>query len=62
MAHTFTDLLFHLVFSTHERARLLRGSIPRGQAEHHREMTFEEKFVLLLKKHGVDFDERYLWT
>jgi len=24
-------------------------------------MTFEEEFVLLFKKHGVEFDERYLW-
>jgi len=33
----------------------------RGQAEHHREMTFEEELVLLLKKHGIDYDERYVF-
>ena len=27
MAHTFTNLLFHLVFSTQERARLIAGPI-----------------------------------
>jgi putative transposase len=33
----------------------------RGQAEHHRKMTFQEEFLALLKKHGIAFDERYLW-
>jgi REP element-mobilizing transposase RayT len=33
----------------------------RRQAEHHRRMTFEEEFLALLKKHGVAYDERYLW-
>jgi hypothetical protein len=32
----------------------------RGQPEHHRKMTFQEEFLELLKKHGVEYDERYL--
>jgi len=24
-------------------------------------MTFQEEFVFLLKKPGVEFDERYMW-
>ena len=32
-----------------------------GQAEHHRTMTFQEEFLALLKKHRVEFDERYIW-
>jgi len=32
-----------------------------GQEEHHRKMTFQEEFVALLKKHHVEYDERYLW-
>jgi REP element-mobilizing transposase RayT len=31
------------------------------QAEHHRKMTFQEEFLALLKKHRIDYDERYLW-
>ena len=31
------------------------------QEEHHRRFTFKEEFVALLKKHGIEFDERYLW-
>jgi REP element-mobilizing transposase RayT len=33
----------------------------QGQAEHHRKMTFKEEFVALLKKHRIQYDERYLW-
>ena len=33
----------------------------RGQPEHHRRMSFKEEFVALLKKHRIQYDERYLW-
>ncbi len=33
----------------------------KGQAEHHRKMTFQEEFVALLKKHRLEYEERYLW-
>ena len=33
----------------------------RGQEEHHRKMTFQEEYRAFLKKHAVDFDERYVW-
>ena len=31
------------------------------QPEHHRKMTFQEEFIALLKKHRIEYDERYLW-
>jgi putative transposase len=31
------------------------------QEEHHRKMTFEDEFRLILKRHRVQFDERYVW-
>jgi REP-associated tyrosine transposase len=31
------------------------------QEEHHRKMTFQEEFVALLKRHNIDYDERYIW-
>jgi putative transposase len=31
------------------------------QDEHHRKRTFQEEYLELLKKSGVEFDERYLW-
>src|SRR2546422_1928190 len=33
----------------------------KGQEEHHRKITFQEEFVALLKKHGIQYDEQYLW-
>jgi putative transposase len=32
----------------------------RNQAAHHRKMSFEEEFAALLKKHGLEFDARYV--
>ncbi len=33
----------------------------RGQEAHHRTRPFQEEFLALLKKHRVEYDERYLW-
>jgi putative transposase len=33
----------------------------RNQPAHHRAMTFQDEFLALLKKHHIEFDERYLW-
>jgi REP element-mobilizing transposase RayT len=32
-----------------------------NQAEHHRQQTFQEEFVEFLCRHGIEYDERYLW-
>jgi REP-associated tyrosine transposase len=29
--------------------------------EHHRVTTFQEEYVAFLLRHGVEYDERYLW-
>ena len=31
------------------------------QEEHHRKRTFQEEYVELLKRSGVEYDDRYLW-
>jgi len=31
------------------------------QEEHHRKSTFQDEFRALLRKHGVEWDERYVW-
>ena len=33
----------------------------RSQAEHHRKTTFQEEFRMFLKRHGIEYDERYVW-
>lgn len=32
-----------------------------NQAEHHRRRDFKEEFLAFLKKHGIEYDERYIW-
>ncbi|MHB9110898.1 MAG: IS200/IS605 family transposase [Armatimonadota bacterium] len=31
------------------------------QVEHHRTVTFKEEFIDFLARHGIEYDERYLW-
>jgi REP-associated tyrosine transposase len=31
------------------------------QEEHHRKATFQDELRALLRKHGLEFDERYVW-
>ncbi len=33
----------------------------RSQVDHHRRRTFEEEFVRILKRHGVEYDPQYVW-
>ena len=31
------------------------------QDQHHKRMSFQDEFRSLLKKQGIEFDERYVW-
>jgi putative transposase len=31
------------------------------QEEHHRKISFQDEYRAILRKHGVSFDERYIW-
>jgi putative transposase len=31
------------------------------QETHHKRMSFQEEFLLMLKKHNIPYDERYIW-
>ena len=33
----------------------------RGQEAHHKRMTFQEEFVALLKRHGIEYDPATVW-
>ena len=48
-------------FSVSQSAKESVISYIASQESHHRKMTFQEEFRSLLKKHGVVFDERYVW-
>ena len=45
---SYTNLLYHIVYATKERAPLITKS-------------FEEDFMALLQAHNVDFDADHLW-
>ena len=32
-----------------------------GQEEHHRTMSFQDELRELFRRHGIEFDERYVW-
>ncbi|MEK7793628.1 MAG: transposase, partial [Candidatus Hydrogenedentota bacterium] len=32
-----------------------------NQEEHHKKLSFQDEYRRILKKHGVEFDERYVW-
>jgi putative transposase len=38
----------------------VRSYIAR-QEEHHRQVSFQDEFRMLLSKYNIDFDERYVW-
>jgi putative transposase len=44
-----------------------RSNIPdvvsyiQNQREHHQKRTFQEEYRALLEKHGIEYDERYIW-
>jgi len=33
----------------------------RRQEEHHHQFNYKQEFLALLRKHGVEYDERYVW-
>jgi len=39
----------------------LPSTLAIAQAEHHRQKTFQEEFLAFLRKHGIAYDERYIW-
>jgi putative transposase len=33
----------------------------RGQAEHHKKVSFEDEFMAFLRRHGVEYDPQSVW-
>jgi putative transposase len=48
-------------FSVSQSAKEPVFSYIAEQEIHHRKMTFQEEFRALLNKHGIRFDEQYVW-
>jgi REP element-mobilizing transposase RayT len=60
MAHFARQTGYGAFAVSHSNVEVVRAYIA-GQLEHHRTRSFQEEFVALLKRHGIAFDERYLW-
>jgi hypothetical protein len=58
MPGTYSQILLHVVFSTKGRVASIK---PETQAEHHVKRGSKEELLALLKAHGVDFDEQYVF-
>jgi putative transposase len=48
-------------FSVSQSQRQEVAAYIANQAEHHRKWTFEDEFVALLKKSGVEYDSKYVF-
>ena len=48
-------------FSVSQSARESVFSYIAEQDIHHRRMTFQDELRALLNRHGIPFDERYVW-
>ena len=48
-------------FSVSESNKLAVIKYIENQAEHHRKLSFKEELRVILEKHNVPFDEKYLW-
>lgn len=48
---------FTVSYSNLESVRAYLAS----QAEHHHAKTFQEEYIEFLKRHEIDYDERYVW-
>lgn len=48
-------------FTYSEREKDIIVNYIKNQKEHHKTESFEDEFKNLLKSHGVEFDEKYLW-
>jgi REP element-mobilizing transposase RayT len=45
---------------SHSHREKVRAYLSR-QAEHHRTVTFQDEFLAFLRRHGIAYEERYLW-
>ena len=51
----------HGAFSVGESVVEAVKSYIANQQDHHRRVTFQDEFRVFLKRHEIEFDERYVW-
>ena len=53
MAQSFTNLIYHIVFSTKDRQPLITDA-------HHQKRSSRDEFIGFLEANGLEYDERDL--
>lgn len=51
----------YAAFSVSESSRTAVIRYIGDQEQHHRRISFQDEFLAILRKHGVEFDERFIW-
>jgi REP element-mobilizing transposase RayT len=51
----------YAAFSVSESQRDVVREYIRNQREHHAKVSFQDELRQFFKRHGVDYDERYVW-
>ena len=51
----------YAAFSVSESNRDAVVRYIQEQEKHHRKMSFQDELRALMRKHGIEFDERYIW-
>lgn len=72
MSQSLVKNLLHLVYSTKHREPWIpkehrealwayQAGIFKSMQSYHRKTTFQDELRALFNKHGIEFDERYVW-
>jgi REP element-mobilizing transposase RayT len=59
--HTFARQEGYGAFSVSSSVIRIAIRYIQNQEEHHKKMDFDAEFVALLKKHGIEFDPKYVF-
>jgi len=51
----------YAAFTVSESQQARVAGYIRGQEQHHRATSFKDELLALLKRHRIEYDERYLW-
>ena len=60
--HTFAWQEGYSAFGVSESSAMDVIAYISRQAEHHRNISFQEELITFLKKNGIQYDERYMWS
>ena len=60
MSGTYSNLLFHVLFSTKDRKPCITPQV-RPRLHEYLGGVIRDEFIAFLKAHNIQCDERYIW-